>query len=291
MREGNRGRHGPGLLRLPRPLLALILLVAACRGAATPAPQVATTTPPPVILNVGVSSSAAALAGLVGQPYAERTERAVVNFVVGNNATLFQDLAAGELDAILVHQIPADSDYWFNPVAMDALAIVVHPDNVVRELSRPEIQAIYNGRAGNWAEVGGASNPITLAGREAGAGTRALFNQRVMAEQRTSINVVVQSGNDALLEAVSSDPAAIGYTMMGALAGREDVVAVAVDGVTPTPNQARTQMYPLASPLYFVASEEPAGPSAAGSELRAFLAWLQSPAGQKIIGENYGRVR
>lgn len=275
------------------PLLALALLVvlaAACRGAATPAPQAATVTPPPVTLNVGVSSSAAAFAGLVGPPYAEQSERAAVNFVVGNNATLFQDLAAGELDAILVHHIPAGNDEWFNPVAMDALAVVVHPDNGVRALTRPQIQAIYNGRVDNWAEVGGADAAIDLVGREAGAGTQALFNQRIMAEQRTSINAVVQSGNDALLEAVASDQAAVGYTMMGAFAAREDVVAVAVDGVAPTPNQAGTQMYPLTVPVYFVAPEEPAGPGATGSELRAFLAWLQSANGQNVIGEKYGRV-
>lgn len=278
----------PGLILM---LFALIMLATACRGPGNPAPQAATATPPPVTLNVGVSSSAAAFAGLVGQQYTERADHAVVNFVVGNNTTLFQDLAASELDAILVHHIPAGSDFWFNPVAMDALAVVVHPENVVRALTRPQIQAVYNGRVDNWADVGGADSPIALIGREAGAGTRMIFNQRIMAEQRTSINAVVQSGDDALLEAVASDSAAIGYTMMGALAGREDVAAVAVEGVAPTPNQAGTQMYPLASPLYFVSPEEPAGPGAVGGELRAFLAWLQSPAGQNVIGEKYGRVR
>lgn len=291
MRSNERGRSRPGRSGSILPLLALILLAAACGGAENPAPQPATATPPPVTLNVGVSSSAVAFAGVVGRPYAERAEHAVVNFVVGNGGTLFRDLAAGDLDAIIVHHIPVGSDYWFNPVALDALAIIVHPENAVRALSRPQIQAIYNGRADNWAGVGGADNPIALVGREAGAGTRTIFNRRIMAEQRTSINAVVQSGNDALLEAVASDPAAIGYTMMGAIAEREDVAAVAVDGVAPTPNQAGTQMYPLTAPLYFVSLEEPAGPGAKGSELRAFLAWLQSPAGQNVIGEIYGRVR
>lgn len=291
MRNGRRGRGRRGRAARPLLLLALVLLAAACRSAGNPAPPAATATPPPVTLNIGVSSSAGAFAQLVGQPYAARAERAVVNFVVGNNAALFQDLAAGKLDAILVHTIPAGSDYWFNPVAMDALAIVVHADSGVAMLSRPQIQAIYNGRIENWADVGGASRPISLFGRESGAGTRTLFNQRVMAEQRTSINTVVQSGNDALLEAVASDAAAIGYTMMGSIAGRQGVIAVMVEGVALNPNQAASQMYPLTAPLYFVSLEEPAGPDVAGGELRAFLAWLQSPAGQNAIGEKYGRVR
>lgn len=291
MRNGDTGPRGVKHPALILALFATALLAVACRGPGNPAPQAATATLPPVILNIGVSNSAAAFARLVEEPYAQQTERAAIRFVPGNNSALFQDLAAGELDAILVHHLPAGNDYWFNPVAMDALTIVVHADNRVRELSRPQIQAIYSGSVDNWAEVGGASTPITLLGREAGSGTRAMFNQRVMAEQRTSINAVVKADNEALLETVSSDPAAIGYTTMGAVAGRQDVVALAVDGVSPTPNEAGTQMYPLTTPLYFVAAEEPAGPGRTGSELRAFLAWLQSTAGQNIIGEKYGRVR
>ena len=289
MKASNRWRWGR-CRSVSLALLGLILLVAACRGERDPVAPPATATPLPITLNVGVSSSAAAFAELVGEPYAERTERAVMNFVVANNATLFQDLAAGKLDAILVHHIPTGSDDWFNPVAMDGLAIVVHPDNAVRALTRAEIQGIYNGRISNWANLGGADSPIALVSREPGAGTRTILKQRVMVEQRTSINAVLRTGNDALLEAVASDPRAVGYTMVGAIASRQDVLAVAVDGVAPTPNEAGSQVYPLSTPLYFVAPEEPAGPEAAGSELRAFLAWLQSPAGQDAIDEKYGRV-
>ena len=45
------------------------------------------------------------------------------------------------------------------------------------------------------------------------------------------------------------------------------------------------ESYPLAAPLYFVAPAEPQG------ELRVFLSWLQSEAGQAVIAERYGRVR
>ena len=94
-----------------------------------------------------------------------------------------------------------------------------------------------------------------------------------------------------LLEMLADRTWAIGYTTMGAANGMEDVRPLAVDGVAPTINSTATQNYALSTPVYFVARNEPAGPTRAGSELRAFLAWLQSPAGQEIVGEKYGRVR
>ena len=44
-----------------------------------------------------------------------------------NNSTSLADLAGGLVDAVLVHSLPEDSGFWFSPVAMDGLVIVVHP--------------------------------------------------------------------------------------------------------------------------------------------------------------------
>lgn len=271
-------------------LLALLLLLAGgCRQAAPPPPAVPSPTPLPVV-TIGLTDSAAAVAGLVEDAYEEATPDVDVNFVIGDNATLFADLAEGNVDALLVHTLPPESEQWYNPVAMDGLVLVVHPENPVRSLTRAEVQALYNGRIESWAGVGGPERPVTLVGRERGSGTRLLFNQRVMVEQRASINTLIKPDNAALLETVAADPGAVGYTMLGASGGRQDVVPLAVDEVAPTPNSVGTQNYPLTVPLYFVSPSEPAGPGPGGA-LRAFLAWLQGDDGQVILSEKYGRVR
>ncbi|MBK9613744.1 hypothetical protein [Candidatus Amarobacter glycogenicus] len=56
----------------------------------------------------------------------------------------------------------------------------------------------------------------------------------------------------------------------------DGVKALSIDGVAP-PRPHRRQTYPLAAPLCFVAPAEPQG------ELRVFLSWLQSEAGQAVI--------
>ena len=275
---------------LPFFLALLLLLVAGgCGGELPPPPTLPSPTPLPV-LNVGLSGAAAPVAGLVESDFEEATAGVDVNFIVANNATLFADLAAGNLDAVLVHHLPPGSEYWYNPVAMDGLVVVVHPQNPVRTLALADVQALFNGRIDNWGAVGGPERSVTLLGRERGSGVRAILNQRVMVAQRPSINTMIQPDNEALLAAVAADPGAIGYTMLGATSSREDVVPVALDGVEPTPNSVGTQNYPLTVPLYFVAPAEPVGPGP-GATLRGFLAWLQSDEGQLILSEKYGRVR
>ena len=265
-------------------LLALVLAVvsAGCSGGSPPLPTLPVE-PTPSLLLIGLSSSAVPVATLVDAAYERASTNAGLSFVEGNETSLYADLDSGTLDAVLAHILPAGNDYWYNPVALDGLAIVLHPDNPVRELTISQAQALFSGDLDNWSGAGGPDLPVIPVGRERGAGARHLLNERIMAEQRPAIDTLVQPDNDTLLATVSGAPGAIGYTMIGSL--DERVAAVAVDGVAPTPNNAGSQNYPLSAPLYFVSQSEPQ------DELRAFLAWLQSPEGQVILGEKFGRVR
>lgn len=263
-------------------LLGLLLTVAACSDARIATRPLATETPPPVILDLGMTDSAAALADTMAGAYAQEAERAILNPVVGNGGTLRQDLEAQQLDALLVHHIPEGSEHWFNPVALDGLVIVVHPDNPIRSLSLEDVQSLFGGQIENWSGLRGPDLAVEPVVRERGSDDRILFQRWVMGPRAVSINSLVQSDSDSLVEAVAANPGAVGYTMMGAL--QETVVAVEIGGVSPRPRNTATQSYPLTVPLYFVSPAEPQG------ELRAFLAWLQSPEGQAIVGEKLGRV-
>lgn len=254
-----------------------------------PAPvPLPTATPLPAVLRVGVATSAARLIDLTGDTYADETDRAVPAFVTGNEAALYADLDAGTLDAVLVHTIPAARHDWFNPIAVDGLVLLVHPTNPARDLTLNQVQDIFSGRTLTWGGVGGvggADLPIQLFSREENAGTRNLFRDRIMAEQRVAITAIIAPDDAAMQEAVAAAPGGIGYSMMGQAMGNEAVRPLTINGIPPTPSTTADQTYPLTVPLYFVSPAEPQG------ELRAFLAWLQSDAGQAFLSENYGRIR
>lgn len=266
-------------------LCLTVLLMAACGEAEPVVPTPPATTPASDLLNVGISDNAQALADRWAPAYESETERAHVNFVSGNNGALFSDLEEGQLDAILVHHIPEreQDDVWFNPVALDGLVFVTHPENPVTSLAQADIQRLFSGETDNWSAIGGPDLPVAPIGQERGDGARTVFTRRVMAARPVSINTVIHSDNPSLIEAVASEPGAIGYTMMSGLA--DGIQPISVDGIAPTPENAASQEYRLTVPLYFVSNGEPQG------ELRAFLAWLQGAEGQSIVSEIVGSVR
>lgn len=267
--------YSPILTRSFAFLLFLLVLLPACRSAPLPLPE-RTPEPTPTVLRIGVEDTAVSFLALAHHP------AFALQPVAANTETLFADLVAGNLDALLTHHLPEGATVWFNPVAVDALVIIVHPDNPLEALTRTEVQAMFNGRITNWAEVGGPDLPILLVTREREASARAIFTQRIMLEQRLSINAMVAAADTAVQQQVATNPGAIGYTMMGAGQGAN---VLALDGIAPLPNIVSAQAYPISIPLYFVSLAEPQG------ELRAWLSWLQSAEGQQAIGNVYGRVR
>ena len=292
-REGDRGtrRRGDGVVFRPiAPLptcrvvygllfIVYCLLFPACQPAPPPTLPPLTPSLPPITLHIGLDEGAAAISPLLTSP------PVAVEWVIANNATLLEDLNAGQVDAILTHVIPPGDEHWFNPVALDGLVVLVHPDNPVTELTLAEIQAIFSGKIGNWSAVGGTDSPIALVSRERGQGARAIFNERVLGAQRLAITALVVPEQAGAMEAVAENAAAIGYGMMSGMT--DGVRPLILDGYAPTPGNTASQNYPLTVPLYFLAPT-PAEPQ---GELRAFLAWLQSPATQTLLGEKIGRVR
>jgi phosphate transport system substrate-binding protein len=233
------------------------------------------------VIHLGVSDSAAALGNLAVEAFPP--DKGLVELLPGNDNALLSDLENGTLDALLLHHLPADRLLWHNPVAVDGLVILMHPDNPIEELSLGQLQGLFAGRMSNWDMVGGPNLPVSLIVREPGAGPRLLFQERVMAEGRVAITALIAAGDAQMQAAIAADPGAVGYGMMGQLSA--GVRAPAVEGVVPNPTMATSQTYPLSAPVYFVSKAEPTGAP------RGLLAWLQSDEGQAVVGELYGRVR
>lgn len=268
----------------------LLLVLAACSAEPAPRPTVPTSVSPG--LNIGLSDSSADLPQLVPDPF----ERHNVLPLIGNDATLMSELDAGLVDAVLVHALPPaverEGTRWFNPIAVDGLAIIVHPDNPVTDLTLADVQGVFSGQIGNWRQLNGPDLAVEPVSREPGAGARTLLAQRVMAEQRVSINAVVQPSSRDVRAFVAANPGAVGYVMLGSLPRATTDADLAVrllslDGVAPTPLTLAAQSYLLTAPLFVVTrdSAEPQG------SLRAFIADLQSAEGQTQLGARYGRVR
>ncbi len=137
-------------------------------------------------------------------------------------------------------------------VAYDGIAIIVHPDNPVADLSVETIGKIYTGEITNWKDVGGNDAEIVVIGREAGSGTRDGFESITDTKDACVYRQELTSTGD-VITAVSQNPAAIGYASLASV--KDTVKALSVGGVVPTEETVKDGTYPVQRPFVLVTRE------------------------------------
>lgn len=266
---------------LYRPLLiallaALSMILAGCGATVTP--------PTPVTLRLAGSTSMQPLLADLFAAYQKRAPHVTI-IVEGGGSRLGREQAQeGKVDLGMTSWLQAEDDVgWSVPIALDGIAVIVHPDNPLDGLTLLQLRHVFSGRFWHWEEVGGSYGEITVVSREDGSGTRAVFEDVVMEGQAVTSTAVVMPSSQAVVEYVAGHPRAIGYVSMGHLSPQ--VKALAVEGVMPTTARVADGSYHLTRPLYLVAVREPQG------EAQAFVEFCLSPAGQSVVSERYGPVK
>ncbi|KUL20944.1 PstS family phosphate ABC transporter substrate-binding protein [Chlorobium limicola] len=163
-------------------------------------------------------------------------------------------------------------------VAMDGLAIVVHPSNRVNALSKAQIRGIYNGKYTNWSQVGGPNAAIVKIQRESNSGTQDSFKELVMGKDNPiSKKAETQASNGAVKNRVASTPAAIGFIGLGFVDNA--VKAVMVDGVEPDERTVKNGTYPITRPLFMYTNGQATG------VVKQFIDLKNTPEGKRMISE------
>jgi phosphate transport system substrate-binding protein len=255
--------------------LALVLLVGC-----GPTPVVTRT---PVVFEFAVCSAMQPLMDDLTTAYSSTRPHITFKLRQVNSAQAMEALWAGEVDLAATAWLTDTASLWTTPVAIDGVAIVVHPRNPIKNLSLLQLRDIFRGRSAEWPDVGGPPGEIAVISRESGSGTRSKFEDAVMGGRNVTINAIVVASEQAVLDYAVSITTSIGYVSSAYLTGT--VKTISVEGAAPTSATEADRSYPLSRPLLFVTPEEPQ------DELRAFVAWVLSPEGQGIVGKKYGRVK
>lgn len=162
--------------------------------------------------------------------------------------------------------------------AIDGVAIVVNPENTVKELTKQQLKDIFSGKIANWKSLAGADRPINVYTRDESSGTREVFWKKAIdqGEIIPQANVVVSNG--AMKSAIANDPYSIGYVSVGHI--DKSVAPVALDGIIPTIETVKSGSYTVSRGLYSNTKGEP------DQLTKLFIDYLLSPEGQKIVSEN-----
>ncbi len=162
-------------------------------------------------------------------------------------------------------------------VAVDGIAIIVHPSNRVKSLTIEQVRDIYLGKTKNWNKVGGTNKRIVIISRDTNSGTYETFEKLVMKKQKITQNAEYVGSNGAIRTRVQSTKAAIGYVGLGFI--DKSVKAVKIDNIYPDNNSVSSGKYPIARPLFMFTNGYPK----LGTHLHAFVTLYLSEKGQEII--------
>lgn len=168
-------------------------------------------------------------------------------------------------------------------VAVDGLSVYVANENPIKELSLEQLEGIFTGKIKNWKAVGGSDAPITVYSRENSSGTYEFFKEHVLKGKDFVASAQTMPGTAALLQAVEKDKNGIGYGGAAYGAGAR-AIGVKKDATSPaiTPNEETVVggTYPIWRYLFNYVN-----PAADKDEIAAYLNWIRSDEGQKIVKE------
>ena len=168
-------------------------------------------------------------------------------------------------------------------VAYDALAIIVHPQNQVTNLTREQLEGIFTGRITNWKEVGGADMKIVPYSRETSSGTYEFLKESVLQNKNYMNGIMSMPATGAIVQSISQTRGGIGYIGLAYLNSSVKAIHVSYDGGTtytePSVANAKNESYPIVRPLYYYYA------ASSDAAVKPFIDYVLSDAGQKIVGD------
>lgn len=205
-----------------------------------------------------------------------------------------REMKPSEVDAF-------EEEFGYGPtrirVAIDALAVYVHKDNPLEELTLPEVDAVFSKTracghpedVSTWGGVGlegeWASRPISLYGRNSASGTYGYFKDVALCGGDYRDTVKEQPGSASVVNGVTEDLNGIGYSGIGYKTSGVKTLALAREEggeyFGTDPETVLSGDYPLARFLYVYVNKAPNQPL--DPLVREFVTFVLSREGQQTV--------
>lgn len=246
----------------------------ALAGALTTAVALGISTPSAVsqnsIIQIDGSSTVYPISEAMAEEFMAANRGTQVTVGVSGTGGGFSKFCADELDItgasrpIKASEVEACAaagiEYIEVPIAIDALTVVVNPENDwADDMTVEQLQTLWSPEAQDtitsWNQIDPSwpNQPIELFGPGTDSGTFDYFTSVIVGEEGSSRTDYTASEDDNILViGVSRDENALGYFGMAYYLENQDTLkAVAVDGVEPTPENVENGTYvPLSRPIF-----------------------------------------
>jgi len=173
-------------------------------------------------------------------------------------------------------------------VGFDALAVYLHGDNPLDEISIDQLKEIYGdgGSYLSWGDLGvevpGCKDQeIVVVSRQNNSGTYAYFREAVLGDADFKLGTRDMHGSKDVVDLVENTPCAIGYSGLAYATDHVKLGCVAQETggscTSPSVASAVDGSYPIARPLFMYTNGEPTG------VIGDYMNWIMSNEGQCII--------
>ena len=157
------------------------------------------------------------------------------------------------------------------------VAVVVHENNPLKNLSDRAVRDIFTGKTKNWKQVGGPDRPIEVLIRDATGGTHLGFQELAMDNRPYAATARGFASYTALADEIAANADAIGYVGMN-LVAHPGLRALSINGVPPNDVAVNEGLYPYVRTVWLYTRAKPGHPLA-----ERFVRFVRSKAGQGIV--------
>jgi phosphate transport system substrate-binding protein len=232
------------------------------------------------------SSTVAPLALEIAKMFEKSHPGVRIDVQTGGSSRGVADATQGLADIGLVSRaLKPEEKLVAHTVALDGIAMIVHQQNKVAQLSPEQIVGIYTGKISNWKDVGGQDAKITVVNKADGRSTLELFLHHFKLKPTDVKAHIIIGDNEQGIKTVAGNPQAIGYVSIGtAEFSAENGVKIKLlplGGISSSVENVRNGTYPLARPLNLVTAKVPVGLA------KAYIDFAQSQQAVPAVKEQF----
>lgn len=165
-------------------------------------------------------------------------------------------------------------------VGYDALAVITHPSNPIKKLTREQLEGLFRGKIKNWKEIGGPDLKVIPYSRETSSGTYEFFKESALRYKNYMNGIMSMPATGSVIQSISQTKGAIGYVGLAYVNENVQALEISYDqGKTysnPLDEGKSDVIYPIVRPLYFyyIKTDE--------AIVKPFLDYILSDEGQQI---------
>jgi phosphate transport system substrate-binding protein len=211
------------------------------------------------------SSTVAPVLSEIAKRYESLHPDVRIDVQTGGSSRGLKDARTGLADIGMVSRALKEEEKDLIPftIGFDGVAMIVHADNPITELTRQQIIDIYVGKINNWSELGGADEEIVVINKAEGRATLELFLEYFGLKSPDIQADIIAGDNEQDIKAVAGNPFSIAYVSIGN--AEYDIKAgvpirlLPLEGVLATSENVAAERFPMRRPLNLVVSKQPEG--------------------------------